>query len=89
MEDETGIVGVVAETVRKCRKAAGLSQVVSVFRLDHEQVNHVAAPKRTAAIKQHSAPMQPPRAKQALAAPQRKPPANAGALAAGGDWETF
>ncbi|MBK5205583.1 MAG: HAMP domain-containing protein, partial [Polaromonas sp.] len=72
-------------------QASSLSEVVSVFKLDNEQVNHVAAPKRTAAIKQHSAPMQPPRAKQAIAAPQRKSlaAADAGKSAAGGDWETF
>jgi hypothetical protein len=34
--------------------------------------------------------MQPPKARQAIAAPQRKPVAAAGELAtAGGSWETF
>ena len=75
-------------------QAGSLSQVVSVFKLDHnqagEQAHHVAAPQRTAAIKPRSAPMQPPRAKQAIAAPQRKQQlAGAGAPAASGDWETF
>jgi methyl-accepting chemotaxis protein len=67
-------------------QASGLSQVVSVFRLDQEQVNQVAQPRRAAAAKPfkgHVSPQQPPRAKQAIAAP-------AGQLAtAGGSWETF
>jgi len=52
-------------------QAAGLSQVVSVFRLDHEQASHVAAPKHMASVRR-PAPMQPPRAKQTIAAPQRQ-----------------
>src|SRR5665647_960658 len=72
-------------------QASNLSEVVSVFKLDNEQANYVAAPQRTEAIKQRPAPMQAPRVKPAIAAPQRKQLANAGAgvLAAGGDWETF
>ena len=70
-------------------QASGLSEVVSVFRLDNGQANHVPAPQRTPALKPHPAPMQPPRAKQAIAAPQRKQLAGAGVLAAGGGWETF
>ena len=67
-------------------QASGLSQVVSVFKLDHEpQLNHVATPKRPASSPQRPAPMQPPPVKQAIAAPQRKPLTNAGALAAGGN----
>ncbi|MDP2255097.1 MAG: methyl-accepting chemotaxis protein, partial [Polaromonas sp.] len=72
-------------------QASNLSEVVSVFKLNQDQasgqLNHVAAPQRTAAIKPRSAPMQPPRAKQVLAAPQRQQ--LAGAPAAGGGWETF
>jgi len=62
-------------------QASGLSQVVSVFRLDNEQQIHVTQGKRPAAAsssKPKSAPKQPPAAKQAIAAP-----------VAGGDWETF
>ncbi|WP_366915051.1 methyl-accepting chemotaxis protein [Polaromonas sp.] len=70
-------------------QASSLSQVVSVFKLDNNQLNYVAAPQRTATSKPRPAPVQPPRAKQAIAAPQRKQLANAGAVAAGGDWETF
>ena len=67
-------------------QASGLSQVVSVFKLDHEpQLNHVAPPKRPASSPQRPAPMQPPPVKQAIAAPQRKPLTDAGALAAGGN----
>jgi methyl-accepting chemotaxis protein len=70
-------------------QASSLSEVVSVFKLDNGQVNYVAAPQRTATSKPCPAPAQPPRAKQAIAAPQRKQLVGAGALAAGGDWETF
>src|SRR5665647_787850 len=70
-------------------QAGSLSEVVSVFKLDNGQVNYVAAPQRTATSKPRPAPAQPPRAKQALAAPQRKQLVAAGALAAGGGWETF
>ncbi|MFI5444919.1 methyl-accepting chemotaxis protein [Polaromonas sp. UC242_47] len=61
-------------------QASGLSQVVSVFKLDNEQQIHVTQAKRPAAAssKPRKAPMQPPAAKQAIAAPT-----------AGGDWETF
>ncbi|WP_421953483.1 methyl-accepting chemotaxis protein [Polaromonas sp.] len=62
-------------------QASGLSQVVSVFKLDNEQQIHVTQSKRPAAAsssKPKSAPKQPPAAKQAIAAP-----------VAGGDWETF
>jgi len=68
-------------------QASNLSEVVSVFKLDNDQGNHVAAPQRTATSKPRPAPKQPPRAKQAIAAPQRQQ--LAGAPAAGGDWETF
>ncbi|MDP2448804.1 MAG: methyl-accepting chemotaxis protein, partial [Polaromonas sp.] len=70
-------------------QASGLSQVVSVFRLGGEQVHHQnhQAPARSASPK--ARPMQPPKARQAIAAP-RKPAAPAGELAtAGGSWETF
>ena len=67
-------------------QATNLSEVVSVFKLDNGQVNYVAAPQRTASSQPRPAPMQPPRAKQAIAAPQRKQLVAAGA---GGDWETF
>jgi methyl-accepting chemotaxis protein len=71
-------------------QASGLSQVVSVFRLDNEQASQVrygAAPQRPSTSAQ--APKQPPRAKPAIAAPQRQQLAGAGAPAAAGDWETF
>jgi methyl-accepting chemotaxis protein len=62
-------------------QAGSLSEVVSVFKLDNGQVNYVAEPQRTATSKPRPAPAQPPRAKQAIAAPQRKQLAGAGALA--------
>ena len=70
-------------------QASGLSQVVSVFKLDNEQQIHVTQGKRPAAAsssKPKSAPKQPPAAKQAIAAPQLLAQ---GALATAGDWETF
>ena len=61
-------------------QAAGLSQVVSVFKLDQEAARptYAGTRQRAAALKQ------PPRVKAAIAAPQRPQLA-----AAGGDWETF
>nr|MDP2190612.1 methyl-accepting chemotaxis protein [Rhodoferax sp.] len=81
-------------------QAGSLSQVVSVFKLNGDQAggpaHHVAAPQRTAVRKPHPTPMPATRAavpalraKQAIAAPERRQLANAGAPAAGGDWETF
>ena len=49
-------------------QASGLSQVVSVFRLDNQQVHYVAPPQRAAAAKpfnRHASPQQPPKAKPA------------------------
>ena len=61
-------------------QAAGLSQVVSVFKLDQavERSTYASARPRAAVLKQ------PPRMKAAIAAPARPQLA-----AAGGDWETF
>ncbi|MDW5443455.1 methyl-accepting chemotaxis protein [Polaromonas sp. SM01] len=59
-------------------QASGLSQVVSIFKLDNEQQIHVAQARRPASSQRKKSPMQPPAAKQAIAAP-----------AAAGDWETF
>nr|MDP2191510.1 methyl-accepting chemotaxis protein [Rhodoferax sp.] len=78
-------------------QAGSLSQAVSVFKLDGDQAggpaHHVAAPQRTAVRKPRPAPMPATRAKQAIAAPERRQLANAGTgagkPAAGGDWETF
>src|SRR3990167_5593807 len=53
-------------------QASGLSEVVSVLKLDQNQVSYAAAPQRPA-------PRQPPAAKQAIAAPQRKRLADADA----------
>ncbi|MFI5445995.1 methyl-accepting chemotaxis protein [Polaromonas sp. UC242_47] len=62
-------------------QASGLSQVVSVFKLDNEQQIHVTPARRPAAAssKPKKAPVQPPAVQQAIAAPAM----------AGGDWETF
>ncbi|MEO8022694.1 MAG: methyl-accepting chemotaxis protein, partial [Polaromonas sp.] len=69
-------------------QASGLSQVVSVFRLDSSQaVHYVAPPQRTAPARQHA---QPPKARQAIAAPRRSAPsAQPQLVAAGGEWEEF
>jgi methyl-accepting chemotaxis protein len=71
-------------------QASGLSQVVSVFKLDDSQRYQAPAPQRPATNRRAPVHQQPPRAKHAIAAPQRKPTAPTPALAgAGGDWETF
>jgi hypothetical protein len=62
-------------------QASGLSQVVSVFRLDNEaasQVGYTAAAHRQGSSKSTAVPKQQPWAKPAIAAP-----------AAGADWGTF
>ncbi len=52
MDDETGIIGVVAQTVRKARKAAGLSQEALAFEagLDRTYVSQVERGKRNVTI---------------------------------------
>ena len=72
-------------------QAAGLSLVVSVFRLDqHQQLSPAGSARRPTVPKLHAAPRQPPRAKPAIAASQRQELASAGAPAmAGGGWEEF
>jgi methyl-accepting chemotaxis protein len=69
-------------------QAANLSQVVSVFRVDGANVQS-RAPQRPAAPGRNTPT--PPKSRQAIAAPQRKPAAPAGelAMAGGGSWETF
>jgi methyl-accepting chemotaxis protein len=78
-------------------QASGLSQVVSVFRLDDSQQIDATPSRRTAASYPSAAPQQPPAAKQTIAAPKARrgsaPLASkplAVAVAAGaGDWEEF
>jgi methyl-accepting chemotaxis protein len=70
-------------------QAGGLSQVVSVFRLDNEHQIHVTPARRPMASKPRSAPMRPPPVKQALAAHPRKQLVQANASAVGGEWEAF
>ncbi|QND73996.1 helix-turn-helix domain-containing protein [Tardiphaga robiniae] len=52
MEDETGIVGVVAETVRVARKAAGLSQEDLALEagLDRTYISQVERGKRNLTV---------------------------------------
>jgi methyl-accepting chemotaxis protein len=69
-------------------QASGLSQVVSVFKLDQEQRNSAAPARRVAPALARTAIKQPPRAKHAIAAPQRRQAA-APQLAVAGDWEEF
>jgi hypothetical protein len=81
-------------------QAAGLSQVVSVFRLDNEQASQVrygAAPQRPSS--RAPAPKQPPRAKPAIAAPtperggeplpSRRLAVATAATSGTGEWEEF
>ncbi len=62
-------------------QAGALSQVVSVFRLGGEQAGAAQQQQRAPAVRT-AAPKQPPRARQAIAAPQL-------AAAGAGGWETF
>ncbi|MDO8455561.1 MAG: methyl-accepting chemotaxis protein, partial [Burkholderiaceae bacterium] len=68
---------------------AGLSQVVSVFKLDQNQRSTMDTSSRTASAPQRPAHLQPPRARRAIAAPPSKRVATASALSAEGNWETF
>ena len=72
-------------------QAANLSQVVSVFKMDrtHEQV--AQRQQQRSVARPAATPKQPPQARKAIAAPQRKPVALTGdlAMADGGSWETF
>ncbi|SFC49730.1 methyl-accepting chemotaxis protein [Polaromonas sp. OV174] len=75
-------------------QASGLSQVVSVFKLDGAQAQpiHVAQARRAMpakAAKPGAAPRQPPAANPSIAAPRRTQLAQAGVPAAVGNWETF
>ncbi|MDP2256534.1 MAG: hypothetical protein Q8K05_10850, partial [Polaromonas sp.] len=65
-------------------QAAGLSQVVSVFRLDNEQqLSQGASARRPAAHYPRTEPVQPPPARPAITASKRSQAAAADALAAG------
>ncbi|MCJ7800665.1 MAG: methyl-accepting chemotaxis protein, partial [Polaromonas sp.] len=78
-------------------QASGLSQVVSVFRLDGAQQLDATLSRRTAASNQRSAPQQPPAAKQTIAAPKARrgsaplasKPSAVAVAAGAGDWEEF
>jgi len=62
-----------------------------VFRLNQQQhAGQGDSARRTAHSHQRVTPMQPPRPKQAVAAPAQRQLSHAGALAtAQGSWETF
>jgi methyl-accepting chemotaxis protein len=73
-------------------QAGGLSEVVSVFRLDDHQRDQAAPPSRPASINRPAVPVPAPRARQTIAAPPRKPrPAPVAPAAPAGreEWETF
>ncbi|MDI1268421.1 MAG: methyl-accepting chemotaxis protein, partial [Polaromonas sp.] len=72
-------------------QASGLSQVVSAFKLNQQQqAGHGNSARHTSHNQPHEKPMQPPRARQAVAAPVQRQFSHAGALAtATGSWETF
>ncbi|MDP3250193.1 MAG: methyl-accepting chemotaxis protein, partial [Polaromonas sp.] len=70
-------------------QASELLHGVSVFKKDSEQAMQASAARHTATVRQHVAPMQPPRVRQAIAAP-RKPAAVMSNLAdARGAWTEF
>jgi methyl-accepting chemotaxis protein len=70
-------------------QAGSLSQIVSVFKFDAQQITHTTAPARTMVSAPRSAALQAPRAKQVIAAPQRKKKEETAVAAGPGDWETF
>ncbi|HQS90096.1 methyl-accepting chemotaxis protein [Polaromonas sp.] len=74
-------------------QASGLSQVVSVFKIDDGEHHQAPVPQRAAAIQRAPVHQQPPRAKHAISAPQRKQaPARQLAVAGAsdaGEWEEF
>ncbi|MDO9449296.1 MAG: methyl-accepting chemotaxis protein, partial [Rugosibacter sp.] len=77
-------------------QAASLSEVVSVFKLNHGQAkgqaSHSAA-QPPASMRQRAGAVQPPKAlantKQAIAAPSRRQLPASTATTPDGDWETF
>ena len=72
-------------------QASGLSQVVSAFKLNQQQHRGQGdSARRTSHNHPRETPRQPPRARQAVAAPVQRQLSHAGALAtADGNWETF
>jgi methyl-accepting chemotaxis protein len=71
-------------------QAGNLSQVVSVFKLESGHDKHSAQQRPSHAVRPAATPQQPPKARQAITAPQRKPAATGDlAVAGGGSWETF
>jgi methyl-accepting chemotaxis protein len=74
-------------------QASGLLEVVSVFKLDGEHGQHIAPAPHVSPAHQRRAPLQPPRARHAIAAPARgKAPAAKPRLAAANasdGWEEF
>ncbi|MCK9215694.1 MAG: methyl-accepting chemotaxis protein, partial [Rhodoferax sp.] len=80
-------------------QANGLSQVVSVFRLDQNQVSQGASTRRAAALYQRAGSMQPAPARSAIAAskprqdrepsPSRPLAMTTAATSGGGDWQEF
>jgi methyl-accepting chemotaxis protein len=71
-------------------QASGLSQVVSVFKVNggHEPAAQQHHQQQRASTARPATPKQPPHAREAIAAP-RKPADSDLAMAGGGSWETF
>jgi len=71
-------------------QASGLSQVVSVFKVEGGYVAQATQARRPAASRPSVTPKQPPQARQAIAASRKAGPASGElAVAGGGSWETF
>ncbi|OYY32083.1 MULTISPECIES: methyl-accepting chemotaxis protein, partial [unclassified Polaromonas] len=71
-------------------QASGLSQVVSAFKLNQQQQAAQNSARHTSHSGQRGTPMQPPRARQAVAGPAPRQLSHAGTLVtAQGSWETF
>ena len=69
-------------------QASGLVEGVNVFKHHKGQAGLAGGPRRSPAAHQRMAPMQPPQARRAIAAPQRRQAATP-RLAEAGDWEEF
>jgi methyl-accepting chemotaxis protein len=70
-------------------QAGGLSEVVSVFRLDDHQRDQAVPASRAENLNRPAEPVPPPRARQAIAAPLRKARTRAAVPAGGDNWESF
>ena len=75
--------------IHRSRPLMETALVVRVLKLDNDQLNYMAASPAQGGDQAVLCARVTTRAKQAIAAPQRKQLVAAGVLAADGGWETF